>query len=105
VALAGYSFGAAVAAAVAERTRLAGLLLVAPPLRVTSLRPPAAVTGPILIVLGAEDQYCPEAALEPIRATLPGATITILAGADHFFLGSLQALAEAVSGWAAAVAA
>jgi uncharacterized protein len=105
VALAGYSFGAAVAAAVAERTLLAGLLLVAPPLRVTSLRPPAAVTGPILIVLGAEDQYCPEAALEPIRATLPGATITILAGADHFFLGSLQALAEAVSGWAAAVAA
>jgi uncharacterized protein len=105
VALAGYSFGAAVAASVAERTPLAGLLLVAPPLRLTQLRPPAAVTGPILIVVGAEDQYCPEAALESIRATMPEATITVLDGADHFFFGSLQALAEAVSGWAAAVAA
>lgn len=86
VALGGYSFGAAVAAAVAERTPLAGLLLVAPPLRLTSLPPPAAVTGPILIVVGAEDQYCPEAAR-----------------ADHFFFGSLQALKESVGGWAAAV--
>jgi len=105
VALGGYSFGAAVAAGVAERTPLAGLLLVAPPLRLTSLQPPAAVTGPILIVVGAEDQYCPEAALEPIRDAMPHATITVLDGADHFFFGSLQPLAEAVGGWAAAVAA
>lgn len=97
VALGGYSFGAAVAAAVAERTPLAGLLLVAPPLRLTSLPPPAAVTGPILIVVGAEDQYC--------RDTMAHATITVLDGADHFFFGSLQALKESVGGWAASVAA
>jgi alpha/beta superfamily hydrolase len=105
VALAGYSFGAAVAAAVAERTPVAGLVLIAPPLRLTSLRPPGAVTGPILIAVGAEDQYCPPAALETIRDAIPEATITVLEGADHFFFGALDALAEAVGGWAAAVAA
>jgi uncharacterized protein len=105
VALAGYSFGAAVAAAVSERTRVAGLLLVAPPLRVAALPAPAAVTGPIAIVVGAEDQYCPEAALEPLRDSLPHATITVIDGADHFFFGSLQTLTEAVGSWAAAIAA
>jgi alpha/beta superfamily hydrolase len=104
VALVGYSFGAAVAAAVAERTPIAGLALIAPPLRLASFQPPAAVTGPILVVVGAEDQYCPPAALETIRDTLPQATITVLEGADHFFFGALDQLAEAVGGWAAAVA-
>jgi alpha/beta superfamily hydrolase len=105
LAVAGYSFGAAVAAAVAEETALAGLALIAPPLRLRTLTPPAAVTGPILVVVGAEDQYCPPAALEPIREMLPQATISVIEGADHFFFGSLEALAEAVAGWAAAVAA
>jgi hypothetical protein len=105
VALAGYSFGAAVAAAVAEHTEVSGLALIAPPLRLGSLAPPEAVTGPILIVVGAEDQYCPATALEPIRDAVPQASIMVIEGADHFFLGSLDALAEAVGGWAAAVAA
>jgi alpha/beta superfamily hydrolase len=103
--LAGYSFGAAVAAAVAEQSGLTGLALIAPPLRLASLRPPASVTGPVLIVVGAEDQYCPPAALEPIRDALPRAVITVIDGADHFFLGSLDALGEAMGRWAAEVAA
>jgi alpha/beta superfamily hydrolase len=36
---------------------------------------------------------------------LPQATITVIEGADHFFFGSLDSLAEAVGEWAAAVAA
>lgn len=104
VALGGYSFGAAIAAAVAERTEVAGLLLVAPPVRLASLPPLTRVTGPVLIVVGAEDQYCPAAALDALRESNPRAEITVLEGADHFFLGSLDALAEAVDGWAAAVA-
>jgi alpha/beta superfamily hydrolase len=104
VALAGYSFGAAVAAAVAQRTPVAGLALIAPPLRLAALQPPAAVAGPILVVVGAEDQYCPEEALQTIRDAMPQATITVIDGADHFFFGSLEALTHAVGGWAAAVA-
>src|SRR5207237_363306 len=59
VALAGYSFGAAVAAAVAATAPVAGLALVAPPLRVTDVHLPVGVDGPVLVVAGAEDQYCP----------------------------------------------
>ena len=105
VGLAGYSFGAAIVAAVAQATPVAGLALVAPPLRLASLEPPTAVTGPILIVVGAEDQYCPPGALEPIRDALPQASVVVLEGAYHFFLGSLDELAEAIGRWAAAVAA
>jgi alpha/beta superfamily hydrolase len=103
--LVGYSFGAAVAAAVAERTAVEGLALIAPPVRLASLPPAVSVTGPILIIVGAEDQYCPAAALEPLRDALPQAVITVIDGADHFFFGSLDAVAETIGGWAAAVAA
>jgi hypothetical protein len=103
VALAGYSFGAAVAAAVAGKTPVAGLALIAPPVRVVPVMP-AAVTGPFLIVIGADDQYCPPAGLEEIRRTAPQVTITVIDGADHFFVGALDALGAAVEGWAAALA-
>ena len=101
VALAGYSFGAAIAAAVAQDTPLGGLALIAPPLRVMPLASAPAVRGPVLIVVGADDQYCPPSALEPLRAALPAATVTVIEGADHFFFGALDALAAAVGGWAA----
>jgi alpha/beta superfamily hydrolase len=103
VALAGYSFGAAVAAAVALNAPLAGLALIAPPLRVMPLASAPAVRGPVLIVVGADDQYCPPSALEPVRAALPAAKITVIDGADHFFVGALDALGAAVGGWAAAL--
>ena len=96
VALAGYSFGAAVAAGVAAQTPVAGLLLIAPPLRLTSLEPPAAVTGPVLIVIGVEDQYCPASALEPIREAMPQTMITVIDGADHFFFGGFDGGVEGV---------
>jgi len=103
VALAGYSFGAVIATTVAQKTGVAGLALIAPPLRITALPAPAAVLGPVAVIVGAEDQYCPPAALESLREALPQATVTVLEGADHFFFGSLDALAEVVDGWATAI--
>jgi len=103
VALAGYSFGAAVAAAVATTAPVAGLALVAPPLRVTDVDLPAGVNGPVLVVVGAEDQYCPATALETLRVSLPAATVVVVEGADHFFFGSLTPLGEAVAAWADAL--
>ena len=103
VALAGYSFGAVIATTVAQKTGVAGLALIAPPLRLTALPAPAAVLGPVAVIVGAEDQYCPPAALESLREALPQATVTVLEGADHFFFGSLDALAEVVDGWATAI--
>ena len=103
VGLAGYSFGAVVATSVARKTAVAGLALIAPPLRLTSLPSPAAVSGPVVVIVGAEDQYCPPAALVDLREAMPQATVSVLEGADHFFFGSLDALAEVLDGWAAAI--
>lgn len=100
VALAGYSFGAAMVAAAAMSVPVAGLALVAPPMRVADLHRPVGVTGPIVVVAGAEDQYCPPSALETLRAMLPEATVVVIEGADHFFFGSLMPLGEAVGAWA-----
>jgi len=105
VALAGYSFGAAMVAAVATSSPVAGLALIAPPMRVAGLRPPTGVTGPIVVVVGAEDQYCPASALEALRAMMPDATVVVIEGADHFFFGSLIPLGDAVGAWADTLAA
>jgi uncharacterized protein len=103
VAPAGYSFGAAIAAAVSATAPVAGLALVAPPMRVAEVRLPATVSGPVLVVVGAEDQYCPATALESMRESLPRATVVVIEGADHFFFGSLAPLGEAVGAWADAL--
>jgi uncharacterized protein len=103
VGLAGYSFGAAVAAAVAKDTPIGGLALIAPPVRMTPLTPPA-VTGPFLIIVGTEDQYCPPESLKALRDSRPEITLTVIDGADHFFFGALDDLGAAVEGWAAALA-
>jgi len=106
LALAGYSFGAAMSAAVAEGGEpLAGLALVAPPLGVRPWQPPASlvVDGPLLLIAGDSDQYCPVAALTALARALPKATLTVIDGTDHFFFMGLDRLAAAVTGWASEV--
>jgi hypothetical protein len=106
IALAGYSFGAAMSAAVADAGQpLAGLALIAPPLGMRPWDPPAslAVSGPVLLLAGSADQYCPVAALQGLGRRLPKATVTVLDGVDHFFFGGLDRLASAVGSWAAAI--
>lgn len=107
VALVGYSFGAAVAAQVAgDYPALAGLCLIAPPLGFTGMTLPralAALRGPLAIVVGTQDEYCPAAALEALPATLPNARVTAIEGANHFFFGKLFPLGEHVATWAGAV--
>ena len=102
VALAGYSFGAAMAAGVAAAGEpLAGLALIAPPLAMRGLpAPPAAVGGPLLIIAGSRDTYCPAQAVAGLARAWPAATITTVDGADHFFLDALGALHAAVTDWA-----
>jgi alpha/beta superfamily hydrolase len=103
--LAGYSFGSTVAAQVAARGAgepVAGLALVAPPVARTG---PEAFLGlaslsvPLLIVAGSRDEYCPKPALDALRSGLPGATLQVIEGADHFFFGKLFPLGEAVATW------
>jgi alpha/beta superfamily hydrolase len=105
VALAGYSFGAAMAAAVAAAGAVAGLALIAPPLASGGWKRPAGlrVEGPVLLVAGSDDAYCPAASVAALRAELPAATVTVIDGADHFFYSGLAELESALAAWAATV--
>ncbi len=106
VALAGYSFGASMATAVAAGGEpLAGLALIAPPLVTPGWqRPgPLAIAGPFLVVAGSEDPYCPRPALATLATVMPGAIVTVIDGADHFFVTGLEALDAALADWAAKV--
>ena len=109
--LAGYSFGATVAARAAAARALTepvtALALVAPPLAVAgeqaflALAPLARL---ILIVAGSQDEYCPRPALEALGRGLPQATLRVIDGANHFFFGKLFPLGEAVAAWAGELA-
>jgi alpha/beta superfamily hydrolase len=103
--LAGYSFGATISAQVAVRpeARLAGLLLIAPPLALTGPEPflgLAAFGAPMLVVAGSQDAYCPRAELDGLARRLPGADVAVMDGVNHFFFGKLFPLGEAVATWA-----
>lgn len=101
-ALAGYSFGAAMAAAVAAAGRpLAGLALVAPP-GATVI--PAA-SYPVLVAAGSDDHVCSSATLAAWRAALPGGSVHVIPGGDHFFSGGLAPLRTGLAAWTARVSA
>lgn len=104
IALAGYSFGAAVVAAVAARTPdVAGVALIAPPVGLPdyeALRAPEGLGGRLLLVAGSRDQYCPQESLAGLGRAVPGSVVRVIADADHFFFGKLFPLGEAVAEWA-----
>ena len=107
LALAGYSFGAAMAAAVASAgERLAGLALVAPPLAARAWEPwdPSGLDGPWLVVAGSADAYCRTEALAALGGALPAATVTVIDGADHFFFTGMPRLRAALSAGAGTLA-
>jgi alpha/beta superfamily hydrolase len=99
--VAGYSFGSLVAADVAAANDVAGVALIAPPVGVgPSRRLPALPPHlPLAIIVGSHDQYCPPDATARLRSELPTAEVTVIDGADHFFLGKLFPLGEALRAW------
>lgn len=95
--LAGFSFGAAVAASIASRVAPAGLVTVAPPLdrlRADFVAPEC----PWLLIHGDADDVVPAApVLEWCASLAAPPRIVLLPGVGHFFHGRLQALADAVT--------
>ncbi len=101
LAIAGYSFGARIAALVGDRDgRIGGLALIAPPLAMYDFGFLQDRHTPTLVVAGTQDQYCPPDELARFTAAHPWVTPTIIEGADHFFFGKLFPLSEAVAAWA-----
>jgi alpha/beta superfamily hydrolase len=99
--VAGYSFGAWVAAQVAaSAVPMAALGLIAPPLSMLDFGPFDVADMNVLLVSGTGDPYCPRETLAALAARLPAAHIETVEDADHFFFGKLWPLGEAIRSWA-----
>ena len=99
IGLAGYSFGAWVAARVAAAApNLPALALLAPPLGMYDLDFLERAPLHTLLVAGSRDPYCPVDMLEHLSGRL-GSQAAIIDGAEHFFFGKLFPLGEAVERW------
>ena len=99
--IAGYSFGARISALVAGRdTRLSGVALIAPPLKMYDFGGPEDRRMPTLVVAGTADAYCPADEFRKLGARFPWVETVSVEGADHFFFGKLFPLGQAVGEWA-----
>jgi alpha/beta superfamily hydrolase len=90
----GYSFGAAVAArALLAGLKVAGAVLISPPIAFMDLGFLHETPGLSLIVVGGEDDLAPLAELEELcRRRQPPVDLRVVAGADHFYGGREQEL-------------
>src|SRR5207244_10891996 len=95
LALAGYSFGAAVALRLVPKD-VRCLVAVSPPTIGGWLKEPQ-LACPALFLAGDRDEYCdPEALSELAERLGHRAQVTILHGVDHFWVGSTERLLENV---------
>ncbi len=90
----GYSFGAAVAArALLDGLRVAGAVLISPPIAFMDLGFLHETPGLSLIVVGDEDDLAPLAAIEELcRRRQPPVDLRVVTGADHFYGGREEQL-------------
>jgi alpha/beta superfamily hydrolase len=93
VALAGYSFGAAMAQAAAVEGATA-LALISPPLRSVNFARLDGFEGPLLLVTGDADPVSPEAPFRTLAASLPHAEAHVVPGADHSWWGHERELGD-----------
>ena len=91
----GYSFGAVVAL-VLDDGRVAGKVLVAPPLGTTERPAPGVAT---LVLAPAHDQFCPPSAAEPMVSDWPEAELRVVEMADHFLVGRTGVVIDETVAW------
>jgi alpha/beta superfamily hydrolase len=97
--LAGFSFGSWVAARLAAREpSVAGLLMIAPPVRTASFEDLQALATPKIAVQGAADDICPLNWLErDFPSWADPKRLVVVDGASHFFDRRLTELANALT--------
>lgn len=96
---AGYSFGAATALLAArEEPRVEGVIMLAPPVGMLQQADLEAVPGPLLVVVGSDDEFAPVDELQE-KLSVRDAIIEVVPGADHFFhFGGLSEIAGRIAG-------
>ena len=96
VGLVGYSFGAAVALVAAD-DQVAALAAISPP-PFGHVIPPPAIHCPALLMTGDRDDVAPPAHVTALARTLSAqCRVEVVPGADHFWWGHEEKLAEAVA--------
>ncbi|MHB1925329.1 MAG: alpha/beta hydrolase [Acidimicrobiales bacterium] len=100
LALSGWSFGADTSLAVVD-SRLSGWAPVAPPLRILDpdTMGAAADPRPKCFVIASNDQFRTPEAARPILAGWANVEMHVVEGADHFFVGRTDRVAEIVLTW------
>lgn len=92
--IAGYSFGAWVGArAACDLVDVRLVIAIAPPMRIFDWGFASGLAAPLSVIVGDRDGFCPGDRL----AALPCASISRLAGADHFLAGRDAEIASAVA--------
>jgi uncharacterized protein len=99
--VAGWSFGADVSLTVTDE-RLAGWFAIAPPLRVVDRSTMAAANDPRpkRLAVAEHDQFCPPEQAAPLIEDWTNTEMVVVGGADHFFAGRTDRLAELASTFA-----
>jgi alpha/beta superfamily hydrolase len=92
--LAGYSFGAAIAARIASNVAPAALILVSPPVGMMQL-PALDPSMPALLISGADDHIAPASALEPLASA--NHRVVGVPGVDHGWWPGIDELSTAVA--------
>lgn len=96
VGIVGYSFGAAVALVAADE-HLAALAAISPP-NFGRGTPPLTIRCPTLLITGDRDDVAPPAQLTTLARTIgPQCQVALMPGADHFWWGHEEELAQAVA--------
>jgi len=96
--IAGYSFGAYVAArAATEGPDVNGLALISPPFALYDFGFLRTVRGPKLIVMGDRDEFAGTLTEGLVRTIAGEAKISLIEGADHFWLGHEEEVCDEVT--------
>ena len=85
IIIAGYSFGAVVAAKAAPQIKSDLVLLVAPPTR--AIHPYFFTESTVVAITGSQDNFVNNKDLASLVEKSPNLTVTVIDGADHFFSG------------------
>ena len=104
IVVAGFSFGSWVGLRVGcEDERVGALIGLGTPVNRTDFSYLAACEKPKLFVQGSNDEYGAVDKLKELIASLAGDNqLVVVEGVGHFFVGKLDQLGEAITGWLAA---
>ena len=101
IGLAGYSFGAWVNAQIESHAAPVNhLLMVSPPVAFMDFSTVGPLAGLGLVVTGSADDIAPAAAVgKSLRTWNRHARLAVISGADHFYLGHMEALAAELTAY------